>query len=49
MRISKYWVVIFLILASVNDFAEELPGEQSNGCGTYGIQGIIVPDATIFS
>jgi hypothetical protein len=42
--------MLFTLMFSMHSFAEDvLPGQDKNGCGTKGIQGILVPDSTLFS
>jgi hypothetical protein len=42
------FTALYIVLNSVYA-VDVLPGQEQNGCGTEGIQGILVPDSTIFS
>lgn len=43
-------LILFSFMFSVLASAENtLPGQEKNGCGTKGIQGILVPDSTFFT
>lgn len=43
-------LTLFYFIFSLSSLAEEArSGKERNGCGTKGIQGILVPDSTLFS
>lgn len=42
-------LLFFLFFAGYSQAEGTLPGLNTNGCGTEGIQGILVPDSTLFT
>ena len=50
LNLRVYWIVILFIVCTGHSHADEvLPGLNVNGCGTEGIQGVLVPDSTLFT
>lgn len=50
IKVSFLGLVLFLLSFSAGSYAEgNLPGQAKNGCGTEGIQGVLVPDSTLFT
>lgn len=48
--LKKIKICTFLLIIMSNAYSKEkLPGLESNGCGTEGIQGILVPNSTLFT
>ena len=50
LNLRVYWIVILFIVCTGFSHADDiLPSLNVNGCGTEGIQGVLIPDSTLFT